>query len=326
MANKLTLGPASLILNDTHQLYHNESGNGRLAHGMIFVGDPHRADWFAKTFLRPGYERWEHRGHVFITGFTKNGYKISIITTAMGVGSTDIIVTESIAAHVLDLPARKPKKNPPKLGLLRLGTCGALQPAQLLGVPIVSIGAIGLDTNGLYNLRRPNKFDELASNVSTALYAAHSKRRRRNDPRISFPAYGVSASTRMLKAIDTSAERLGTKLSHGVTITAPGFYQSQGRSILPGIAPAILDLDEVIADVDQSIANFEMEAAVILNLADNSRPRHHAGCICIPVAHRPTDRFMAEMQTELPKQMEAAGALCVATIEAMYDSGDITPH
>lgn len=325
-ARKSNYGPASLILDGEDRLYHIAAGSGQLAHGMILVGDPHRADWFAEHFFRTDYERWEHRGHVFITGITENGYKMSVLTTAMGVGSTDIIDTEAIAAHVLDLGARKPRKHPPKLGLLRLGTCGALQREMELGVPIVSTGAIGLDGNGLFNQRRKNRFDQLAHSISQALCGASMLRQRRGEPRINFPTYGVPASPKMLKAILNSSKQLGFQVNTGVTITAPGFYQSQGRSILPGIKPAIADLDEVIAGVDLSITNFEMEAAVIFNLAFNSRPQHHAGCICIPVAHRPTDSFMAEMATELPKQMENAGEICVATIEAMYNSGDITPH
>lgn len=87
---------------------------GDIADSVLLPGDPLRAKYIAETFLDNAVLYNSVRGMYGYTGFYK-GKRISVQGTGMGVPSISIYVNELIQEYEV-------KK------LMRVGTCGALQP------------------------------------------------------------------------------------------------------------------------------------------------------------------------------------------------------
>ncbi len=85
-----------------------------IAETVLLPGDPYRAKWAAETFLSDVRLVNEVRGMLGFTG-TYNGKRVSVQGTGMGIPSISIYVNELISEYGV--------KN-----LIRIGTCGALQP------------------------------------------------------------------------------------------------------------------------------------------------------------------------------------------------------
>lgn len=95
----------------------------------LLVGDPGRASLIASSFLKDAKCTSEHRGLLCFDGIYKEK-NISVLTTGMGSASCAIVLEEAIAlgAHVV----------------IRVGTCGAVQPYIKVGSLIIPNGAVPL--------------------------------------------------------------------------------------------------------------------------------------------------------------------------------------
>jgi len=92
---------------------------GEIAEAVLLPGDPLRAQFVAETYLRDAVCHSRVRGMLGFTG-TYQGRRVSVQGTGMGTPSISIYAHELVA----DYGARR---------LLRIGTCGALQPDIQLG-------------------------------------------------------------------------------------------------------------------------------------------------------------------------------------------------
>ena len=102
-----------------------------LAERVLLPGDPHRALQVAQHLLERPRMLNHHRGLWGYTGQAPDGEPLSVQATGMGGPSTAIVVEELIA-----LGART---------LVRIGTCGALDPSLALGDLIVAREALAAD-------------------------------------------------------------------------------------------------------------------------------------------------------------------------------------
>ena len=93
---------------------HIGAGAGEIADTVLMPGDPYRAAWAARTFLNNAELVNETRGMLGYTG-TWNGHRVTIHGSGMGMPSLSIYANELIRDH----GART---------VIRVGTCGALQP------------------------------------------------------------------------------------------------------------------------------------------------------------------------------------------------------
>ena len=87
-------------------------------------------------------------------------------------------------------------------------------------------------------------------------------------------------------------------MSQGITITAPGFYGPQGRSVR--LPLAFKDINRRLADFSFKglrAANYEMETSSLYALAKNLG--HNALTICLVVANREAGEFLEDYHKEM---------------------------
>jgi len=106
---------------------HIGAEQGEIAPSILLPGDPLRAKHFAETLLENPICFNEVRGMLGYTGYFK-GKHISIMGTGMGIPSHSIYVTELIKEYQVKT-------------LIRVGTCGSLQPNLNIGDIILAITA-----------------------------------------------------------------------------------------------------------------------------------------------------------------------------------------
>ncbi|MEL6959243.1 MAG: purine-nucleoside phosphorylase [Pseudomonadota bacterium] len=100
---------------------------GDIAETVLMPGDPYRAKWAAETFLTDPVCINEVRGMLGFTG-TWNGHRVTIQGSGMGMPSMSIYANELIR----DYNAQT---------LIRIGSCGAMQPDIKLRDVIIAMTA-----------------------------------------------------------------------------------------------------------------------------------------------------------------------------------------
>jgi DeoD family purine-nucleoside phosphorylase len=109
---------------------HVRADPGDYAEACLLPGDPLRARYIAETFLERVEEKNSERGMLGYTG-TFAGRPVSVQSTGMGCPSAAIVIEELVQLGVKRL--------------LRVGTCGGLQPDLALGDLIVAVSAVPAD-------------------------------------------------------------------------------------------------------------------------------------------------------------------------------------
>ncbi|MBR0077472.1 MAG: phosphorylase, partial [Bacteroidales bacterium] len=119
--------PASeLPLQPGGQIYHLGLHPEEIADHIIVVGDPGRVENISRRFDTVELRR-QNRELVTHTG-TLRGKRISVLSTGMGTDNIDIVMNELDALANIDLKTMEVKPEHRTLNIVRIGTCGALQP------------------------------------------------------------------------------------------------------------------------------------------------------------------------------------------------------
>ena len=121
---------------------HVRAEPGDYAEACLLPGDPLRAKYVAEAFLEDVVQRNTERGMLGFTG-TYEGRPVSIQATGMGCPSAAIVIHELI----VELGVKR---------LLRIGTCGGLQPDLKLGDLIVAISAVAADATVQHLVGEPH--------------------------------------------------------------------------------------------------------------------------------------------------------------------------
>ncbi len=100
---------------------------GDIAPSILLPGDPLRAKFIAETLLEDATCFNEVRGMLGFTG-TYRGKRVSVMGTGMGVPSHSIYVNELISEYGVKT-------------LIRVGTCGGLQPDLEIGDVVLAMAA-----------------------------------------------------------------------------------------------------------------------------------------------------------------------------------------
>lgn len=108
---------------------HIEAAPGQVADTVLITGDPLRAKHYAETWLRDAFCYNHVRGMLGYTG-TYRGKRISIQGTGIGVPSTALYLHELIHGYQAKC-------------IMRLGTCGAIQPGLQLADLVLATEAYG---------------------------------------------------------------------------------------------------------------------------------------------------------------------------------------
>ena len=117
---------------------HIRAEPGDYAEACLLPGDPLRAKYIAETYFDEPRLVNEERGLLGYTG-TWEGKPISVQGTGMGCPGATIVFEELIQLGVTRL--------------LRVGTCGGLQPTHALGDLIVAISAVPADSTAMHLVR-----------------------------------------------------------------------------------------------------------------------------------------------------------------------------
>lgn len=258
---------SELIINSDGSVFHIHIRPDQLADKVILVGDPGRVEMF-----RPLLEKVEYEGasreFVWITG-RYNSERVTVLSTGIGTDNIDIVMTELDALANVDFTTREVKPEHRTLDILRIGTCGAIQPEIPLGSFIFSHISVGCD--GLLNWY--DNRDQIALLDFEEAFKKHVHwDRHLPDP------YFVRASDKLIaKFADCTVK--------GMTISASGFYGPQGRVVRQGLAmPNMLEDFETFEFDGYKITNFEMEGSALAGMS--AKLGHNAGTVCCAIAHR----------------------------------------
>lgn len=263
----MRIAESELIINSDGSIFHLHICPDQLADNIVLVGDPGRVAMFKPLFDSIECEG-ASREFVWATGLYK-GTRITALSTGIGTDNIDIVMTELDALANIDFTTREVKPEHKTLNIVRLGTCGALQPEIPLGSFILSHYSVGFD--GLMNWYA-NREEVTNEDMEQAFMKHMGWAKHLPTP------YFVKASDKLIKHFADSTVR-------GMTISAPGFYGPQGRVVRQQIVmPDMLEDIESFRYGDWKITNFEMEGSAIAGIAGHLG--HEAITVCCVIAHR----------------------------------------
>ena len=263
----MRIAESELIINGDGSVFHIHIRPDQLADNVILVGDPGRVDMF-RPLLDDIEAEGASREFVWVTG-TYKGKKFTVLSTGIGTDNIDIVMTELDALANIDFATREVRPEHRTLNILRIGTCGAIQPEIPLGSFIFSHISIGCD--GLLN------WYEGRDSIALLDFEEAFKKHVHWDRHLPDP-YFVRASDKLIRKFEDCTVK-------GMTISASGFYGPQGRVVRQGLAmPNMLADFESFKYGGYKITNFEMEGSALAGLA--AKLGHNAGTVCCVIAHR----------------------------------------
>ena len=292
-------------------IYHLGISAKDLADNIIVVGDPERVPKAAKVLFdesKPIFEH-SHRGLCTMTGYTKNGLRVSIVTTGMGTGSSEIIINEILILKTIDVKTRTFKEEPTHpVNIIRVGTSGAIQEDTKLGTPIICKYAIGLDNTGMYyDVKLTDKnAEELEKMIDKELNDSIPEGHRfkgRIHPYVSVP------NSKVVEALETAAKNQNITCKVGITASAGGFFGCQGRYIFKENPLTVDNLDLVLSRVgvnNVKVENFEMEISTLAQITQNFK-WVRCGSICLAIANRRLNTFATAEASNIDPTVRVVG-------------------
>jgi uridine phosphorylase len=232
-----------LILNKDGSVYHLNLKPENVADTILLVGDPGHVHKVSRHFEKVEFEM-NQREFITHTGYIGKK-RLTVLSTGMGMDNIEIAMIEIDALFNIDLKKRKPKNKPTSVQFIRIGASGAIHENIDVGTHLISEYAVGLgNLMSFYDLKQTE--EENAINQ-----ILHQKFR------FPFESYCVKRSDNLNRLFEENLQR-------GVTITTPGFYAPQGRSIrVPTKYANFLDELIYLHASNFWFTNFEMETAAI---------------------------------------------------------------
>ncbi len=264
------IAESELIINPDGSIYHLDLRPEDLAENIIFVGDPDRVGLVSQYFDIIEVKKGK-REFITHTG-TLRGKRLSVISTGIGTDNIDIVMNEIDALVNVDFDTREINKELKSVNIIRIGTSGSIQEDLAIGSILVSEYAIGFDALMQY-YKKP--YTAIEAVIKDAITEQLSD--------LSFQPYVGRASDKLIA-------QFASELPKGMTMTAPGFYAPQGRSIRSvNVYPNLIELANKFRVGDRRITNLEMETAGIYALANMFG--HHALSINAILASRVKEEF-----------------------------------
>lgn len=262
--------PSELIINEDGSVFHLHVKPEWLADKVILVGDPGRVSLVASHFENKECEVESREFHT-VTG-TYKGKRITVVSTGIGCDNIDIVMNELDALANIDFQTREEKKELRSLDLVRIGTCGGLQPDTPVGTFVCSEKSIGFD--GLLNFYAGrNQVCDLPMERAFLNHMGWSGNQCAPAP------YVIDANPDMVNRIAQD------DMVRGVTIAAGGFFGPQGRELrVPLADPRQNEKIEAFKYKGYRITNFEMESSALAGLA--RLMGHRATTVCMVIANR----------------------------------------
>ena len=272
--------PSELIINEDGSIFHLHVKPEQLADRIILVGDQGRVDTVAAHFDTRECEVQSREFHT-VTG-TYKGKRITVLSTGIGCDNIDIAVNELDALANIDFNERVDKPGHRTLTIVRIGTCGGLQPEAPIGTFVASAKCIGFD--GLLNYYAGR--DDVCDLDMERAFVQHMNW----SPQKGAPYVSV-ADPSLIEQV------AGTDMLRGITIACGGFYGPQGRKIRlriqdPEQNEKIESFRYPSPEGELKVCNFEMESSALSGLA--ALLGHRAMTCCMVIANR----HSKEMKTD----------------------------
>ena len=266
---KKYFAPSELIINEDGSVFHLHVRPEQIAHKIILVGDPGRVPLVASHFdnIECDIESREFRT---ITG-TFKGKRVSCVSTGIGCDNIDIVMNELDALVNIDFNTREEKDSLTSLEIVRVGTCGGLQPYTPVGTFVLSEKSIGFD--GLLNFYAGR--NEVCDLAFEEAFKAHMQWNPLN-----CAPYVIDANPELTARICGDGDCV-----KGVTIACGGFFGPQGRELRVPLADS--NQNEKVESFEYKgyrITNFEMESSALAGLA--RLQGHRATTVCMVIANR----------------------------------------
>lgn len=267
---KKYFAPSELIINEDGSVFHLHVKPEQLADKIILVGDPGRVKLVASHFESQECDI-ESREFRTITGVYK-GKRITVTSTGIGCDNIDIVMNEMDALANIDFTTREEKDTLKSLEIVRIGTCGGLQPDTPVGTFICSEISVGFD--GLLNFYEGrNAVCDLPLERALLNHLGWAGNMCQPAP------YAIHADEEMV-------ERIASKdMKRGITVACGGFFGPQGRQLrIPLADPNQNQKIESFEYKGYRITNFEMESSALAGLA--KLQGHKATTVCMVIANR----------------------------------------
>lgn len=224
------------------RLYHVSLRKEDVGKIALLPGDPDRVPRIAKHFKNPKLIS-SHREYTTYAGYVDEELVIAM-STGIG-GPATAIAIEELARLGVEL-------------MIRIGTCGAINPRSKVGSLIVAEAAVRLDG-------------------TTRQYV--------------IDGYPAAATPEVTVALKESALNLRKNFSSGITASTDAFYAGQGRPSYKGYFPS--QAKTLISDLRAAkVLCFDMETSTLYTLGRLFGVK--TGAIFAVVGNRMTDDFRAE--------------------------------
>lgn len=186
----------------------------------LLSGDPQRASFIAQTYLQDVRVLSENRGLNSYLGYLPNGKPILSATSGMGAPSLSIVVNELVQVGIQKI--------------IRIGTCGSIQPHIPVGSIVISSGA--LCRQGAANDIAPVEYPAIADPFLTV-------------------------------ALVNAAQELNLEYYLGITASVDTFYEGQERtdSANPNLMGKLEGITEEYRKLN--VLNYEMETGTLFKMA-----------------------------------------------------------
>ncbi len=201
---------------------HLGARQGEIASTVLITGDPLRAKFYAETFLENVVCYNQIRGMLGYTG-THKGKKISIQGTGIGIPSTALYVHELIHGYGVNC-------------IMRIGTCGAIQPDLALGDVVMA-------TEALTDSAAVQKFMK--------------------DPTT------PKADPGLLSMAETAARKLGIPIRKGPLFSTDLFYSEDNERYSKSMQQGVLGVDMETSMLYAMGAHFNIKGLSLLTVSDN---------------------------------------------------------
>ena len=261
---------SELIINADGSIFHLHVKPEQLADKVILVGDPGRVALVASHFEAKECDVCSREFHT-VTG-TYKGKRITVVSTGIGCDNIDIVMNELDALANIDFSTRHVKTQLKQLELVRIGTCGGLQPYTPTGTFICSETSIGFD--GLLNFYAGrNAVCDLALERDLLNHLGWTGNMCAPAP------YVINADAELVERIAAD------DMVRGMTVACGGFFGPQGRQLrVPLADPHQNEKIESYEYKGKRITNFEMESSALAGLA--RLMGHKATTVCMVIANR----------------------------------------
>lgn len=237
--------------------YHIRLKAGDIPEFVLMPGDPKRVEKIAKLWDKNEFVA-DYRQYVTYRG-EYHGAKLACTSSGIGSPALAIALEELVRIGVKTV--------------IRVGTCGSLQPDMKVGDLVITTGAVRLDG-------------------ASKDYV--------------IPEYPAVANYKIVEALIEAAKKLTVKYHVGITASTDTFYCGQGRPGFNDYLPS--HKANIFKDMQKArVKNFEMEGGCLLTLA--SLFGIQAGMICVVVADRVHNQFKITDEMEQSAALVATEAI-----------------